>query len=577
MAHSYLSNAAVQCPMLTATVTASDLIDHTIALRAVRDCLNSTGEVADLDSQFRFINWRFHQLANVLISSLSGRTLSNLERTIRFCFLTFLREDQLRIVDEMVSVQSKEGRGRDIDANQFLDLLQCFTCELDLQQSGVETETVAKQFHFLTLGTILGFSQNLRKIDLSQLPKRIKRSRKGRFHLFRFLKVGVSVYDFAWTVGHFDLASKLLSGVYDSFFDNLKDHFSSALCKSPNDLAWVHNWTLCSTLSVLRGSISKTTMDLWGNFDVEDALRKSLLIFEKLILTISTCSNFVNWQLQMHNSTTCGTLSDFALLHNQRLLIIGEEWQCQTMEMDSLFEGLPSLILEVIAELCFFLGRSAIGEIVSVISKLNSMCDLASIPQKFASPVIRKTAAIIQDELNKPAGIMGKREVYLIYKEVKDVHSTSEIGNAANQLKHISVEQFMMRLFPGWKDGARISCTRITALLVIKFCDVMRQIHTEAKNCSEAEIYLKEAMKCVYQSHSNCFIWKARLHVEYAKLLARMERWREGAEQAKTAEKLMKSNFGENYSDWIPLTPECHFEKICKSLNDDKVSCPGLG
>ena len=105
----------------------------------------------------------------------------------------------------------------------------------------------------------------------------------------------------------------------------------------------------------------------------------------------------------------------------------------------------------------------------------------------------------------------------------------------------------------------------------------MRQIHTEAKNYSEAEVYLKEAMKCVYQSHSNCFIWKARLHVEYAKLLARMERWREGAEQAKTAEKLMKSNFGENYSDWIPLTPECHFDKICKSLNDDNVSCPGLG
>ena len=354
LAHSYLSNAAVQCPMLTATVTASDLIDHTIALRAVRDCLNSTGEVAGLDSHFRFINWRFHQLANVLISSLAGRRLSDLEHTIQFCFLTFLSEDQLRIVDEMVSVQSKKGRGRDIDANQFLDLLQCFTCELDLQQSGVETETAANQFQFPRLGTILRFCQYLTKIDLSQLSKRIKRSRIGRFHLFRFLKVGVSVYDFALAVGHSDLASKLLSSVYDSFFDNLEDHFGSALCKSPNDLAWVHNWTLCSTLSVLRGSISKTTMDLSGNFDIEDALRKSLFIFEKLIVTISTCGHFVNWQPQMHNSTTCGTRSDFALLYNQRLLIIGEEWQRQTKEMDSLFEGLPSLILEVIAELCFF-------------------------------------------------------------------------------------------------------------------------------------------------------------------------------------------------------------------------------
>ena len=533
----YLQQASVHCPILKTPATINDLIDLIIATREKRNLLKYNGEESLFNDRLKYLDLFIKKLSNSWSSNIFCCARAD-RLTVSLLLLAFHRENMLMTFEKMSINTIKEFYLDD----SFYKFTQSSGWAHNILLTAIDVNLAHPHSH---IAVLIEHRRMLNRLDLSRLKELISVNVFVNYYIpiFENMRLAVRLLMTAWDTGHFEIDEKPLITGHGDFVERSKNEaFSPSWTRMFSSTHFV-NIGNTNNPQAIHISAWETRLALWKDFDAEDVLQKLVVLFERLIFALS----FIGKDLRLKRPL--------------------DEW-------------VPTLIIGMaqhIACLCVFVDESVASQVSHLLSTLTSTCDLAKISDDLTTTLNEAFCTLLQPQsspsshyININIGRASERKAYLLFKEAKRTYSTSGKKEAASRLKHITINRFRNDLFSGVNAGENVSLfSQLTQLLEVHFYDVMRRVHTDAKNYLEAELYTKAALVLKRRIGSEKIVWLVNHHVEYAKLLVRMKRWSEGAEQASLAKTLMASNFGEDYSNWLPNVPECDFEKICESFQDN--------
>ena len=534
----YLHQASVHCPILKAPSTMNDLMDLIIAIREKRNLLKYNGEESPFNDRLEYLYEFFMKFSNSWHSNIKHCCQSD-QYTVSRLLLAFLREMKLMAYEKM-SMNTNEGLSSCKGQEAYSNFAMFTWCSIRARKVLLAAIDVKLVVPHSDLAVLIEHYRIFNRLDLPRLSELMDTFLVEESEVFsENMRLGVSLLVKALDTGHFEINEKPRITADGAFVERSKNETFSLYCTGlPSSIHFANiGHANRALLQIIHISFLETSLAIWKDFDAEDVLRKLVGLFEKLIFALSFIGK--NFRLKLSKDKWVSTLTT-GMAHD-------------------------------IAYFCAVVDESDVNQVSHLISTLTTTCDLASITDDLTTTLHDAFCILLSSgsSLSFHFNIGRERKVYLLFKDVKRIVAASEKGEAASRLKHITVNRFRNDLFSGTKAGEVILVSNFAQLLEVFFYDVMLRVHTEAKNYLEAEIYTKAALFLKRRIGSEKIVWLANHHVEYAKLLVRMKRWSEGAEQASLAKTLMASNFGEDYSNWLPNAPECDFETICKSIQDN--------
>ena len=534
----YLRQASVHCPILKTPPTMNDLMDLIIAIREKRNLLKYNGEESLFNDRLEYLHEFFMKFSNGWHSNIKHCCQSD-QFTVSRLLLAFLRERKLMAYEKM-SMNTNEGlsscKGQEAYSNFGIFTWSSIRAHKVLL-AAIDVKLVVPHSD---LAVLIEHYRIFNRLDLPRLSELMDTFLVEESEVFsENLRLGVSLLVKALDTGHFEINEKPRITADGAFVERSKNDTFSLYCTGlPSNIHFANiGHAYRALLQIIRISFFETSLALWKDFDAEDVVQKLVDLFEKLIFALSFIGK------------------------NFRLKLSKDKW------VSTLTTGMA----HTIAYFCAFVDESDVNQVSHLLSTLTSTCDLENITDDLTTTLNDAFCTLLRSDSSPSSNfnIAQERKVYLLFKEVKRIVAASEKGEAASRLKHITVNRFRNDLFSGANAGEVIAVSNFAQLLEIHFYDVMLRVHTEAKNYLEAEIYTKAALVLKKRIGSEKIVWLANHHIEYAKLLVRMKRWSEGAEQASLAKTLMASNFGEDYWNWLPNAPECDFEMICERIQDN--------
>ena len=538
----YMRQASVHCPLLKTPPTMNDLMDLIIATREKRNLLKYNGEESPFNDRLEYLHEFFLTFSNGWHSNIRHCSQSD-QFTVSHLLLAFHRERKLMAYEKM-SMNTNEGLSASCKGQEAYSNFAMFTWSSirahKVLLAAIDVKLVVPHSD---LAVLIEHYRIFNRLDWPKLNELMGIFSLEESELFsENLRLGVSLLMKASNTGHFEINEKPLITAHGAFVERSKNETFSLSCTGlPSSIHFANlGHAYRALLQIIHISFFETSLAFWKDFDAEDVLRKLVGLFEKLIFALSFIGK--NFRLKLSRDKWVSTLTT-CMAHN-------------------------------IAYLCAVVDESDVNQVSHLLSTLTTTCDLASITDDLTTTLHDAFCILLRSgsSLSFHFNIAQERKVYLLFKEVKRIVDASEKGEAASRLKHITVNRFRNDLFSGTNGGEVFPVSNFAQLLEVHFYDVMLRVHTEAKNYFEAEIYTKSSLVLKRRIGSEKIVWLANHHVEYAKLLVRMKRWSEGAEQASLAKTLMASNFGGDYSNWLPNAPECDFETICKSIQDNGES-----
>ena len=535
----YLRQASVHCPLLKTPPTMNDLMDLIIAIREKRNLLKYNGEESPFNDRLEYLSEFFIKVSNCWHSNIRHCSQSD-QFTVSHLLLAFFRERKL-MAYEKISMNTNEGLSASCKGQEAYSNFALFTWSStgahNVLLAAIDVKLVVPRSD---LAVVIEHYRIFNRLDWPKLSELMGIFSLEESEVFsENLRLGVSLLVKAWNTGHFGINVKPLITAHGAFVERSKNETFSLSCIGlPSNIHFANlGHAYRALLQIIDISYWETRLAFWKDFDAEDVLQKLVDLFEKLIFALSFIGK--NFPLKLSRDKWVSTLTT-GMAHD-------------------------------IAYFCAVVDESDVNQVSHLLSTLTTTCDLASITDDLTTTLHDAFCILLSSgsSLSFHFNIAQERKVYLLFKEVKRIVAASEKGEAASRLKHITVNRFRNDLLSGTKAGEVFPVSNFAQLLEVHFYDVMLRVHTEAKNYLEVEIYTKAALVLKRRIGSKKIVWLANHHIEYAKLLVRMKRWSEGAEQASLAKTLMASNFGEDYSNWLPNVPECDFETICKSIQDN--------